>query len=439
MADLFIPQILILEDDDILGGAFSQLLQLEGFKVFWAKSCKEAISALSKTSFDFVLADIRLPDGSGEDVYRQALPFLGKTPIVFATAYADIEQAVRLVRAGANDYLTKPYDVQAVVERIRELTTPKDNTPDSPVQSSSFGLSQATSKLAADISRLAKRDLPILFLGETGTGKEVAARYLHGHSNLNSQPFVAVNCGAIPKELMESQFFGHEKGAFTGASTTHRGFFEEAEKGILFLDEIGELDLRLQATLLRVLQEKTFRRVGGHRDIPFQGRIIGATNADLKSLIKAGQFREDLYYRLAVVELTVPPLRHRASEILPLAKLFLKRAANRYAIDVEVDFSQDSIQALLSHDWPGNVRELVNRVERAIALTDTTTVELFDLFPEQRLDTPNPQTLTDARLQAELQYIENILAQSGGRVGEAAKRLGISRTTLWKRLKQQPD
>lgn len=431
--------ILIVEDDPVLGGALSQRLRLESFRVCWAKTCQEALTALHRDVYDFILADIRLPDGSGEEMYRQAMPLLGKTPIVFATAFADIEQAVRLVRAGANDYLTKPYDVEVLVDRIQELVNSRESDPTSSSDSPSFGISEATAPLAANLRRLANRNLPILLRGETGTGKEVAARYLHGHSQPSSLPFVAVNCGAIPQELVESQFFGHERGAFTGAARRHIGYFEEAGEGVLFLDEIGELDSRLQTSLLRVLQERTFRRVGGAQDVEFQGRIIAATNADLQQLIKSGRFREDLYYRLAVVELTIPPLRARVGEVLPLARQFAKRAADRYALDADIEFSQSAVEALLNYEWPGNVRELLNRVERGVALTDSNMLDVLDLFPENRLDPSTPHSLTDARLQAELQYIENVLTQSGGRVGEAAKRLGISRTTLWKRRKQQRD
>lgn len=431
------PKILIIEDDAILGGAMLNRLRLEGFCVSWAKTCGEAITALRKTAHDFILADIRLPDGSGEEMYRQAMPFLGDTPIVFATAYADIEQAVRLVQAGANDYLTKPYDVESLVERIREIISTNQESARDEQGIESFDLSEATSPMAADIRRLARRDLPVLFRGETGTGKEVAARYLHHHSASASKPFVAVNCGAIPQELVESQFFGHERGAFTGAASEHIGYFEEAAQGTLFLDEIGELDLRLQVTLLRVLQDRKFRRVGGNRDLPFQGRIVAATNANLNAAIETGHFREDLYYRIAVVELTIPPLRDRLDEVIPLATRFAKRAAARFDTSTEVEFTPSAVESLLAHSWPGNIRELLNRVERAVALTDTNTLDVTDLFPEKRLDVSAPQTLTDARLQAELQQIEAALAQSGGRIGEAAKRLGISRTTLWKRRKQQ--
>lgn len=431
--------ILIIEDDRVLGGAMSQRLRLEGFQVAWATSCKEALSIVRQAPQDFILADIRLPDGSGEDLYREAMPFLGNTPIVFATAFADIEQAVRLVRAGANDYLTKPYDVEALLQRIRESVSPAFTGTGEEAEIVPFGLTKATQELAVSLRRLARRDLPVLLRGETGTGKEVAARYLHRHSQNAARPFVAVNCGAIPRELSESQFFGHERGAFTGAAAKHVGYFEEAGQGTLFLDEVGELDVNLQATLLRVLQERMFRRIGGDRDLIFHGRIIAATNTDLQTAIREGRFREDLYYRLAVVELVVPPLRERVGEIMPLAQHFAANAARRYGLETVVEFNHSAVDALLAYQWPGNVRELRNRIERALALTDSETIDALDLFPEKRLDAASPRTLTDARLQAELNYIERVLAQSGGRVGEAAKRLGISRTTLWKRLRQQSD
>ena len=425
--------VLLIEDDPVLGGALLQRLRLEGFAVSLATSCSDAMKALQHARPDFVLSDIRLPDGSGEDLYRQALPYLGRTPIVFATAFAELDQAVRLVRAGADDYLTKPYDLDKLVERIRELA------PDPIVAtaaSGGFGPSPASSRLTIDLQRLAARDVPVLLRGETGAGKEVAARWLHQQSTRSNQPFVAVNCGAIPHELMESQFFGHERGAFTGAHGTHIGFFEETGPGTLFLDEIGELDPRLQTSLLRVLQDGRFRRLGGRQDLQFGGRIVAATNADLPARIAARQFREDLYFRLAVVELVVPPLRERVEDILPLAHGFLREAADRQGLVVPT-LSESARAALLAHAWPGNVRELRNRIERAMALADETDLGATDLFPERALDERlPPQTLSDARGQAELAQIERALELSGGRLGEAAERLGISRTTLWKRRKR---
>lgn len=428
--------ILLIEDDQVLGGAVSQRLRLEGFEVRWAKTCSQAMQALRQYRPAFVLADILLPDGSGEDLYRQALPYLGDTPIVFATAFADIQQAVRLVRAGADDYLTKPYDVDALVARLHTLVRePGASGTGAPAIPVAFGLSAATEGLARDLQKVAARDLPVLLRGETGVGKEVAARFIHAQSARAAAPFVAVNCGGIPRELMESQFFGHEKGAFTGAVTAHAGYFEEAGSGTLFLDEIGELDARLQTALLRVLQDGVFRRLGARQEQRFHGRIVAATNADLPARIAQGAFREDLYYRLAVVELTIPPLRDRPAEIAQLAAGFVREAAQRNGLP-ELRLDEGAYEALRSHSWPGNVRELRNRIERAAALSEDDILTAADLFPERRLDTSDPATLADAREQAELEQIERALELSGGRVSEAAKRLGVSRTTLWKRRRK---
>ncbi len=429
------PRILIIEDDAILGGALVQRLRLEGFTVELAVDCGQAVRAMHRARPDFVLSDIRLPDGSGEDLYRQALPLLGNTPIVFATAYADVGQAVRLVRAGVDDYLTKPYDIDELVKTIRERLPDKGESV-SPATSDGFGLSEATTALATDLNRLASRDVPVLLRGETGVGKEIAARLLHSQSRRSRQPFVAVNCGAVPRELMESQFFGHERGAFTGATATHVGYFEETGNGTLFLDEIGELDVRLQISLLRVLQDGVFRRVGGRQDLRFDGRIVAATNADLGDLIARRVFREDLYFRLAVVEVHVPALRERPDEVLPLARRFAQQSAERQGLGVP-RFDDSAASALLAHAWPGNVRELRNRVERAVALTDGSVLGAPALFPEMTLDSlpARDRSLADAREQAELASIERALELSGGRLGEAARRLGISRTTLWKRRK----
>ncbi|MBL0943385.1 MAG: sigma-54-dependent Fis family transcriptional regulator [Hydrogenophaga sp.] len=426
--------VLLIEDDAVLGGALAQRLRLEGFRVEHAVNAAQALAALRQARPDFVLSDIRLPDGSGEDLYRRALPHLGDTPIVFATAFAEVGQAVRLMRAGADDYLTKPFDVERLVQRIRELV-PARREPGAAPQG--FGLSPATARLAADLERLAGRDVPVLLRGETGVGKEVAARVLHERSARAAEPFVAVNCAAVPRELMESQFFGHERGAFTGATGAHAGWFEEAGAGTLFLDEIGELDPRLQAALLRVLQDGVFRRLGGRQDLRFRGRLVAATNADLGARIAAREFREDLFYRLAVVELWVPPLRERPAEVLALAQGFAQQAAQRQGLAAPA-LAAEAQAALLAHDWPGNVRELRNRVERALALAEGDTLGSADLFPERALDEPAgaPATLASAREQAELAQIERALELSGGRLAEAAQRLGVSRTTLWKRRKK---
>ncbi len=270
----------------------------------------------------------------------------------------------------------------------------------------------------------------MLITGETGTGKEVAARYLHDVSGRKGHPFVAVNCGAIPHDLLESQFFGHERGAFTGAGQAHVGFFEEAGDGTLFLDEIGELDARLQTALLRVLEDRTFRPLGARKDRVFEGRIIAATNAELSSMREGKRFRDDLYYRLAVIDITLPPLRDRRSEIPVLAEKFLGEASAKHGrpspnLDAEAD------AALLAHPWPGNIRELRNRIERAVVLCRSENIGHQDLFPELRLADMPLASLAETRRQAEAAEIEQALERAGGRVAEAARSLGISRTTLW--------
>lgn len=425
------PCVLIIEDDPILGGATAQRLKLEDFDVVWAQTCAEALLAMKRRRPDFVLSDIVLPDGSGEDLYRRAQPYLGDTPILFATAFGEINQAVRLMKAGADDYVTKPYDVDDLVQRIRDRLSIIEKQPVHR-EENLFAISPTTQLIADQLRRVADTDLPVLIRGETGTGKEVAARYLHAISARSTSRFVAVNCGAVPHELLESQFFGHERGAFTGATQGHIGYFEETGTGTLFLDEIGELEARLQTALLRVLQDGFFRPVGSRKDRRFAGRIVAATNADLDRLQRERRFREDLYYRLSVIEITLPPLRDRTMEIEPLAERFLREVAVRQQ-HPHLRLSDAALSALIHHDWPGNIRELRNRLERASALATGDILDPQDIFPESALDTAHTETLVEVRKQAELDQIERALALSHGRVGEAAKRLGISRTTLWKR------
>lgn len=428
------PQILVIEDDTILGGAIVQRLKLEGFTPVWVQTCAEAIAALKRARPDFVLSDIVLPDGSGENVFRKAQPWLGDTPILFATAFGEIDQAVRLVKAGAEDYLTKPYDVDELVGRIRTSLSRRHRSPRS-AASAELTLSPTTETVAEQLRRAAATDLPVLLTGETGVGKEVAARYLHASSPHSGSPFLAVNCGAIPHELLESQFFGHERGAFTGATQAHVGYFEEAADGTLFLDEIGELDARLQTALLRVLEDGRFRPVGSRKDRTFGGRVVAATNADLGQLRSERKFRDDLYYRLSVIEIPLPPLRERLGEIEPLAHRFLQELCTRSRPAPVL--SGDALQTLLRYDWPGNIRELRNRLQRASVFAKGDVLEADDIFPEMRLVGAEEETLADVRKRAEADLIERAIIASHGRIGDAARQLGISRTTLWKRRGKQ--
>jgi DNA-binding NtrC family response regulator len=429
--------VLLIEDDPVMGGSLIQRLKLEGFDVHWSRTAYDGLVALKQSKPDAVVSDIRLPDRSGEDLYMDALGFLGRTPIVFVTAFADLQQAVRLVQAGADDYLQKPFSADKLVARLQHLIRRARSGGTQLGAGDPFALSPTMAQLRETLRRVANIDAPVLISGETGVGKEIAARFLYQSSNRKGAPFVAVNCAAIPRELIESAMFGHEKGAFTGAAARHIGYFEETGDGVLFLDEIADLHPQLQAALLRAIQERSFRRVGGTGELEFRGRIVAATNADLLDRVATGRFRDDLYYRLAVVEVRIPPLRERVSEIKGIAEHFLQDACERFGRS-GLEFSAEAYQALLRHRWLGNVRELRSRVERAAALSDGNVVTDLNLFPDKVLSDGLGRTdrpLVEARAQAERKEIEIALAETEGRIGEAAKNLGISRTTLWKRMK----
>ena len=424
-------RILLVEDDTILGGAVVQRFELEGMATVWAKSCAEASRAVAAGAYDFILADIRLPDGSGETLFRQTLPHLGETPIVFATAFGEIEQAIRLVRAGADDYLTKPFDIDALVKYIRERVVGRDAALQTAAEN--FGESPVARAFADSLRRAAASDLPVLLSGETGSGKEIAARALHRLSPRGARPFVSVDCGALGPDPMDGRLFGRAASGFAGGEKP--GLLEECADGTLFLDEIGALPPAVQAALLGVLDKGVFRPAGGGPDKPFRGRVVAATNAELAARIAEHAFREDLYYRLAVIELRVPPLRERPGDIPTFSAAFLAAAQERHGRQ-GIELSGMATAALLRHEWPGNLRELRNRIERAVVLAETAELSPDDLFPEQRLNEPAAPDLKQARLDAERREIELALAESHGRIGAAAKKLGVSRTTLWKKLKQ---
>jgi DNA-binding NtrC family response regulator len=434
------PILLLVEDDETLGTSLQQRLDLEGFQVRWARSARQADNLLGTLSPDIILSDIRLPDGDGETVMRRHFERIGMVPMLFMTAYGDIDQAVRLVREGALDYVTKPFDLDRLVESLhdiaaRGLPARSANAGDHP-----FGRSEPMRKVVDLLQRAAGIDLPVLLLGETGTGKEVAARYLHDNGPRAALPFVPVNCGALPGEMIDSMLFGHERGAFTGAIGTHRGFMEEAAAGTLFLDEVGDLPLALQVKLLRVLEAREFRRLGATTALPFRARVVCATNRDLEAMVADGAFREDLWFRINVVTCRLPPLRERPDDI---GDFLIRRASagvgsgNRPGPVV----SAEALAAARRHGWPGNMRELINRLDRAIALNDGGEIGPQDLFPEKTatpsaMPVEQPETLSDAREAAERHQIEITLQRTGGAVAEAAAALGVSRTTLWEKMKR---
>ena len=425
-------KILLIEDDPTLGPAMSQRLRLEGFDVLLAPDGASAIRKARAFPPDLVLSDMRLPDGTGEDVFRQITGTLGLLPYIFMTAFGEVQQAVRLVKAGARDYLIKPVDTDALVTLIQQMVQRSESVPlekDRREQRTS-----SMNAFEATLGKAARSDLPLLLLGETGVGKERAARLAHAASRCASGPFVPLNCAALPLDLAESLLFGHEKGAFTGAVSRMPGVVREADQGTLFLDEIAELPIALQSKLLRLLQEKTYRPVGAIEQRSFGGRVIAATHRDLKAMIAAGTFREDLYFRLAVIELVIPPLRERRDEIVPLANAFLAGSAPE---GQSLSISAEAMPLLLDYSWPGNIRELRNRIERAAALRDHDVLTSADLFPERaplnaRTDLDAEQTLEAVAEAAIRSRVAAALQATGGNQTEAARRLGVSRTTVWK-------
>jgi DNA-binding NtrC family response regulator len=425
----------IIEDDLIMGGTLAHRLELEGYSPIWWPTGQQALEEISTARLDLVICDIHLPDMGGEDggerIFLQLLPRLGDKPFLFVTAFGQIEQAVRLTKAGAVDYIIKPYVLSDLLDRIAELIAQQ------PRADGVLGVSEPMRQAEMLLRRVANIDSSLLFTGESGVGKEVAARFVHQVSTRAEDPFVAVNCAAIPSELIESQLFGHEKGAFTGAQTRHHGDVERARNGILFLDEVGELPIPMQAKLLRLIQERSFTRVGGETAIKTSARIICATNADLETAVAEGRFRSDLFYRINVIPVIIPPLRGRSDDILPLAQQFMREFSKAFVRDVH-GFTPAAEQALLEHSWPGNVRELRNRVERAVALCQTPRIAAEALFPSEAAElgaAPLPK-LAEIRDRAERHHIRTVLEGASGRVEEAAKLLGVARSTLFDKMRK---
>jgi DNA-binding NtrC family response regulator len=434
--------VLVIEDDPVLGPALVQRLRLEGHRPRLAETGAAALREAASLRPDAVVSDIRLPDMSGEEVYLRLVAEVGALPAFFMTAFGEVAQAVRLVRAGARDYLTKPVDVDRLVQALGDALAaapaarPAAGGAGGPA---GLGVSAPMRAVEAVLRKAARVDVPVVLTGETGVGKEVAARFLHAASPRAAQPFVALNCAAVPRDLAESTLFGHERGAFTGALARQAGVAERAGAGTLLLDEIAELSPEVQAKLLRLVQERSFLPLGAAAEKPFAARLVCATHADLGARVRAGTFREDLYYRLNVIQLEIPPLRRRAEDLPWLAERLLAEAGARFALGPR-RLSPAAIAALADHDWPGNVRELRNRIERAAALADGEEIAPADLFPESRLEGATAaagQPLLGAALQgATRAAVTEALQRAGGNRAEAARLLGISRTTLWKRMRE---
>ena len=429
------PEICLIEDDPIMGESLKERLVLEGFNVDWCESGVHALERLKRRDYDAVVSDIRLPDIPGDELFRRMVsdPETRMPPTVFITGYGTVESAVDLLKLGAADYLTKPLDPRALVQKLRELCREHPPAADG---REPLGLSPPMQRLAAKLPAIARHvETPVLITGESGSGKEVVARRIHDLAN-GEQPFVAVNCAAIPEHLIEAELFGHEKGAFTGAGCSRKGLFEQAHGGLLFLDEIGDMPLPMQAKLLRAVQERVITRVGANEPVSVHFRLVCATHEDLAELVRAGRFREDLYYRINVIQLLVPPLRERPEDILWLAERFVAKHVASYPAERK-RLGHLARGALLDYSWPGNVRELKHAIERACIMAPGPIIEAPDLLPENRTEPGPPnRSLGAVREANEREHIVRALESHGWRMAETANVLGVSRKTLWQKLKK---
>lgn len=429
------PDVCLIEDDSIMGESLSERLVLEGFSVDWCTSGGEALGRLQQKQYDAVVSDIRLPDISGDNLFRRLTVDTDAVvpPTIFITGYGTIDNAVYLLKLGAVDYLTKPFDPRELVEKLRNICHEKHPNITS---RDSLGVSPAMQRLAAKLLPIAShRETPVLITGESGSGKEVVARRLHELSEPQT-PFVAVNCAAVPENLIESELFGHVKGAFTGASMNRKGVFEQANGGLLFLDEIGDMPLPMQAKVLRAIQDRVITPVGANTTVEVSLRLVCATHCDLVKMVQEGRFREDLYYRINVIQLTVPPLRERPEDILWLAERFLAEHGETHPTERK-RLSASARAALLDHAWPGNVRELKHTIERACIMTPGSVIDGIDLFPGEPVKQPkDDRTLLSIREASEREHIVRALESHNWRKAETARFLGISRKTLWQKMKQ---
>jgi two-component system, response regulator FlrC len=443
MSDV-VESVLVVEDDAALREALTDTLRAAGLAALSADSAPAALAILREHEIALVITDVQMPGGDGYELLTAVKRLRPDMPVVLMTAYGTVAQAVAAMRQGATDYIVKPFDAQALItmaqRQLAARITPHDLIAVDPV-----------SKRVASLARkMAESDATVLITGESGTGKEVYARFIRDHSLRGDKPFVAINCAAIPENMLEASLFGYEKGAFTGAQNAHAGKFEQAQGGTLLLDEISEMDLGLQAKILRVLQEREVERLGSHRTVSLDVRVIATSNRDLPEEARAGRFRADLFYRLNVMSLKLPALRERRADILPLARRAMHACAR--AGQTALDFSRDAEAKLLSYDWPGNVRELTNIVQRAAWLTGGGEICADDLDTGQLAEVaavPLPSIAAAfagaAPLEAglgqdlkerERELILATLRVTGGNRKMTAERLGISPRTLRHKLQQ---
>jgi two-component system response regulator PilR (NtrC family) len=449
--DRQVPRILVVDDERSMRELLAIVLKREGYHVVLAESGKSAVAALSREPFDLLISDIKMPDMSGVDVLRSAKQTDPDILGIMITAFASTETAVEAMRLGACDYLSKPFDIDLLKMKVREKVENRHLRQENVLLKRTLGLTHAFANIIGRseamldvfkmIETVARTNSTILLTGESGTGKGLVAQAVHYHSLRRDKPMVSLNCGAMPETLLESEMFGHMRGAFTGADANKKGLIEVAEKGTIFLDEIAEMSPSMQVKLLRVLQERKYRRVGGLEELQADIRVIAATNQDLAKGVAEGRFREDLFYRINVIPIALPPLRDRREDIPLLAEHFLMKYAEQMDKPVSA-ISHPAMELLTKHDWPGNIRELENVIERAVALESTPSVQPESLPPALRGGRPRTlpsgpadpgELLPDGGLDLEARvqeieraYISQALERANGVQVKAAELLGMS-------------
>ena len=430
-----LPRILLVDDDENLLRLMAIRLKGEGYQVDCAEGGKEALRLLNSQSFDAVLSDLRMPGLDGMSLFEEIVGLRKDIPVILMTAHGTIQDAVEATQRGVFGFLPKPIDHDTLRDLLAKAVSQSLGVQKGDWCKHIVTRSLQMEQLLDQAFRVAQRDVSVLITGASGTGKELLAKALHNASNRTSKPFIAINCGALPENLLESELFGHSKGAFTGAVSEHQGLFREADGGTLFLDEIGDMPIPLQVKLLRALQEQQIRPVGSSKHVPINVRVISATHKDLAKEMEENTFREDLYYRLNVVNLKLPTLRERSEDIPLLVRHLLKQSAERHGVNVN-RFSDDAMQLLVTAPWPGNVRQLVNVVEQCVALTQTAVIAAH--LVEQALSASEQKwpTLTEARDAFEHNYLLKLLKMTDGNVTRAAELAGRNRTDMHKLMKK---
>ena len=442
--------ILVVDDDRNVCRVLKDLLERAGFEVLTAPDVDAAVPILKQQDLDLIVTDLKMPGKSGMDLLSLCHEARPAVPVIMMTAYADVEAAVTAMKKGAYDFITKPFDENELLNVAKKAFGESKKNKEllssyfdeaSPFITEIIGKTPVIQQVLRMAQKIARTDSTVLITGETGVGKELIARAIHSASQRKSHPFVKVNCAAIPDTLLESELFGHEKGAFTGAVTNKPGRFEIAHQGTLFLDEIGEIPLHLQTKLLSVLQDKSFERLGGVKTMKVDVRIITATNQDLSSAVQSGTFRSDLFYRLNVVPIHVPPLRERKDDLIPLVNYLLDKFASKYGKKIGA-ISPEVMATFTNYDWPGNIRELENVMERMVVMSEIDSLSLDQVPPEIRgVVSRTEATTLKEKIETlsqvtEKQMVIDALSKTHQNRTQAAKLLGISRRTLQNKIKE---